>query len=126
MLPIHSPRADLRKSSRLRSSSRVWVPRPWPRARMLPTESQARESSSEIRQYSKTPRPMPPYSAGMVMPNQPFSAMASISERGISAFCGSSSSAIGITTSRAKARASRCRRTRVSVFQGESSSGGRG
>ena len=69
-------------------------------------ESQARASSSETRQYSNTPSPIPPYSAGMVMPNQPFRAIASMSERGISPFCGSSSSAMGRITSRAKVRAS--------------------
>ena len=125
MPPIHWPRADPQESAR-RASSRTWVPSPCPRARMLPTESHARASSSDTRQYSNTPRPIPPCSAGIVRPNQPFSAIAAISERGISAFCGSSSSANGITTSRAKARASAWRAARASVRHGDSNRGGVG
>jgi hypothetical protein len=41
--PIHLPWAERRSNSSLRASSIVCVPSPWPRARMLPTESQARE-----------------------------------------------------------------------------------
>ncbi len=66
--PIQSPRA-LRASSSWRfASSGTAVPRPWERARMLAVDIQARASSSLTMQYSKTPRPSPPCSAGTVMP----------------------------------------------------------
>src|SRR4029078_7201259 len=73
MAPIHLPWAERRTSPSRRSSLIVCVPSPCPRAKMLPTESQARASSSETRQYSNTPSPIPPHSAGMVIPHQPFS-----------------------------------------------------
>src|SRR5262245_18085271 len=124
--PIHLPLAERRSSASRRASSIVCVPSPWPRAKMLPTESQARASSSEIRQYSNTPSPIPPCSAGTVRPNQPFAAIWSIRLRGISAFWGSSSSAIGSTTSWANVRASICSSTRAAVRQGGCRSGGCG
>ncbi|WP_242473370.1 hypothetical protein [Blastococcus sp. TML/M2B] len=68
MAPIHSPRALRRLSSSRRSASGTAVPRPWERARMLADDIQARASSSLTMQYSKTPRPRPPCSAGTVMP----------------------------------------------------------
>ena len=46
MEPTQSPRALRRSSSALRASSSTCVPRPWPRARMLPALSHARASSS--------------------------------------------------------------------------------
>jgi len=66
--PIHWPRADRRSNLSRLAASPMLVPMPWARAMMLATLIQARASSSAIMQYSNTPSPMPPYSAGMVMP----------------------------------------------------------
>jgi len=42
--------------------------KPLPRAMIEATLIQARASPSVIRQYSKTPKPKPPYCSGMTMP----------------------------------------------------------
>ena len=57
------PAAAGRSSSARRSGPATSHPVPLPRAMMLPTLSQARASSSETRQYSRTPRPRPPSSS---------------------------------------------------------------
>ena len=108
MEPIHWPRADLFKRWRRRAASRSAcqvLDRAPECCRPTARPAQALPRRGSIRR----PRgPSPPLSAGMVMPNQPLAAIGSISERGISPFLRSSSSAIGSTTSRAKARASPC------------------
>ena len=68
MAPIQSPLALRASSSARRWSSATAVPSPCERARMLAVDIHARASSSLTMQYSKTPSPRPPFSAGTVMP----------------------------------------------------------
>ena len=74
------PGADRRSSSALRSVVDDL------RAEALPAGQDAADATArrgraprDTRQYSKTPRPRPPCSAGTVMPNQPCAAMSSMS-----------------------------------------------
>ena len=65
----NSPRALRGWYLRRCSSLMAWAPKtPLPRAMMLATLIHPRASSSVIRQYSKQPRPTPPYSSGTMMP----------------------------------------------------------
>src|SRR3546814_1287467 len=65
---------------------------------MLLTLIQARASSSVTRQYSRHPRPRPPYSLGIVIPKKPISASLARRDSGISRRSGSYSLAIGKTS----------------------------
>ncbi len=107
MAPIQLPAALRRMSPARRFGSGLSQPVPFARAMMLATLSQARESSSEIRAYSNTPRPRPPSVTGMSSPKYPSSAIRASRLAGISPCCGSSSLATGSTSSIAKLRAVR-------------------
>ena len=114
--PRYSPRATRGMIAARCASSNICEPiKVLPLAITDPTLIQARESSSAMRQYSKHPRPKPPYFSGMVMPKYPSSAILSISERGIFSRSGSSLLAKGSTSCIAKSLAASCSIRRSSV-----------
>ncbi len=78
---------------------------PWARATMDATDIQPRDSCSQIRQYSKMPRPRPPYCSGIVMPKYPISAILSRRSMGISASGPSRALATGSTSFMVNSRA---------------------
>jgi hypothetical protein len=113
--PRYSPRAIWRIFSSASGSGSSDAETMLARAMMLALLIQARASSSVTRQYSKTPRPSPPYCSDVRIPKKPSSPIFFRISAGISPCTGSSSLATGRISSIANWRASRWIASRSSV-----------